>query len=65
VTRLRAACLAILAALAGAASAQELRIGLGAMTRSMDPHFSNTGPDVAHSLHVFDRLILQDENQAL
>lgn len=63
--RLRAACLVLLAALAGTASAQELRIGLGAMTRSIDPHFANTGPDVANSLHVFDKLILQDENQAL
>ena len=58
--------LAALAALAVApAGAQDLRVGLGAMTRSMDPHFANTGPDVAQSVHVFDKLIGQDENQKL
>jgi peptide/nickel transport system substrate-binding protein len=58
--------LALAAVLAAApASAQELKIGLGAMARSMDPHFTNSGPDVANMLHVFDKLILQDEKQAL
>jgi peptide/nickel transport system substrate-binding protein len=46
-------------------AAQELKVGLGAMARSMDPHFTNSGPDVANMLHVFDKLILQDEKQAL
>jgi len=50
---------------AAPATAQEIRIGLGAMARSMDPHFTNSGPDVANMLHVFDKLILQDEKQAL
>ena len=50
---------------AGSASAQELKIGLGAMARSMDPHFYNSGPDVANMLHVYDKLILQDEKQGL
>ena len=57
--------LLLLALTLGDASAQELRVGLGAMTRSMDPHFANTGPDVANSLHLFDKLIQQDENQTL
>lgn len=58
--------LAIAAVLmAGPTAAQEIRIGLGAMARSMDPHFTNSGPDVANMLHVFDKLILQDEKQAL
>ncbi len=66
--KFRSCCLASFLAFVvatGIAAAQELRIGLGAMTRSMDPHFANTGPDVAQSLHLFDKLILQDENQVL
>lgn len=50
---------------AAPASAQELKIGIAAMARSMDPHFTNSGPDVANMLHVFDKLILQDEKQGL
>jgi peptide/nickel transport system substrate-binding protein len=60
-----AAVAAALALAAAPAPAQELRVGLGAMTRSIDPHFANTGPDVAQSLHLFDKLILQDESQKL
>ncbi len=58
--------LAIAAVLVAApASAQELKIGLGAMARSMDPHFYNSGPDVANMLHIYDKLVLQDEKQGL
>jgi peptide/nickel transport system substrate-binding protein len=51
--------------LAAPVSAQELKIGLGAMARSMDPHFFNSGADVANMLHVYDKLVLQDEKQTL
>ncbi|MSP49136.1 MAG: ABC transporter substrate-binding protein [Alphaproteobacteria bacterium] len=63
---MRAHWLAVAAVFAAApATAQELKIGLGAMARSVDPHFYNSGPDVANMLHVFDKLVLQDEKQGL
>ena len=31
----------------------------------MDPHFHNLGPNNAMSVHIFDRLIAQDEKQRL
>ncbi|MEO1492127.1 MAG: ABC transporter substrate-binding protein [Pseudomonadota bacterium] len=60
--------LGILAAstlLAGPALAEELTIGLASEPTSMDPHYHNLGPNNAMSRHIFDRLILQDENQRL
>lgn len=64
--RLRAALFA--AALAPAvialpAAAQTLTIGLGVEPSSIDPHYHNLGPNNSLSLHVFDRLVLPDENQ--
>lgn len=47
------------------ASAEPLVVGLASETTSMDPQFHNTGPNNALSTHIFDRLILQDENQQL
>ena len=64
-TRRPLAVLAAICLASGSVAAQELRVALGSMTRSMDPHFANTGPDVANSLHLFDKLILQDEKQKL
>lgn len=49
----------------GAASAEKLTIGLASEPTSMDPHFHNLGPNNAMSVHLFDRLIAQDEKQRL
>ncbi len=57
--------LALAVGMAAAAQAADLRVGLGSMANSMDPHFRNSGPDVANMLHVFDKLILQDERQQI
>ena len=62
-TAIAAAALAIAAA--SPAGSQELRIALGVLARSIDPHFANVATDQAQSLHLFDRLIMQDENQRL
>jgi len=43
----------------------ELRIGLSAEPSAIDPHFHNLTPNNSLLKHIFDRLIDQDENQAL
>src|SRR5262249_13381695 len=43
----------------------ELRIGLSAEPSAIDPHFHNLTPHKSLLKHIFDRLIDQDENQAL
>jgi peptide/nickel transport system substrate-binding protein len=48
---------------AGAAGAQELKIGLSAEPSAMDPHFHNLTPNNSVLKHIFDRLTDQDENQ--
>src|SRR6266852_9402703 len=48
---------------AGAAAAQELKIGLSAEPSAMDPHFHNLTPNNSLLKHIFDRLTDQDENQ--
>jgi peptide/nickel transport system substrate-binding protein len=55
------------AAIAAAAQAQEkeLRIGLAAEPSAMDPHFHNLGPNHSLTKHFFERLVDQDETQAL
>lgn len=55
----------VLAIGAGAATAEKLTIGLASEPTSMDPHFHNLGPNNAMSVHIFDRLIAQDEKQRL
>lgn len=55
----------LLALSASAASAEKLIFGLASENTSMDPQFHNVGPNNALSLHIFDRLILQDEKQRL
>jgi len=53
-------------ATAGAqASDEELKIGLSAEPSAIDPHFHNLTPNNSLLKHIFDRLIDQDENQAL
>lgn len=67
-TKLTAATAAAVGALVlftGAASAEKLTIGLASEPTSMDPHFHNLGPNNAMSVHLFDRLIAQDEKQRL
>ncbi|SPA25641.1 putative extracellular solute-binding protein [Cupriavidus taiwanensis] len=47
---------------AGAAHAEDLRIGLAADVTSMDPHWNNAGPNNAIALHVFESLVFMDKN---
>ena len=55
----------MLAALATPAAAQEITLGLGTSVTSIDPHFHNLASNIKISLHVFDRLIEQDERLRL
>ena len=48
-----------------AATADEITIGLASEPTAMDPHFHNLGPNNAISVHIFDRLIGQDDRQRL
>ncbi len=64
-TTATAVAFGILAMGAGAASAEKLTIGLASEPTSLDPHFHNLGPNNAMSVHIFDRLIAQDEKQRL
>ena len=50
---------------AGAAGAQELRIGLAAEPTSIDPHYHNLTPNNGFSRNVFDGLINPDDKQRL
>lgn len=54
-----------LVALAGAAAAQEVRIGLSSEPTSMDPHFHNVGPNNMLRRHIFQSLVTTDANQKL
>ncbi|ESJ19871.1 ABC transporter substrate-binding protein, partial [Cupriavidus sp. HPC(L)] len=47
---------------AGAAQAEDLRIGLAADVTSMDPHWNNAGPNNAIALHIFESLVFMDKN---
>jgi len=49
----------------GTATAQELRIGLGAEPTAMDPHYHNLSPNNSLLSHVFERLVGQDERQRM
>jgi peptide/nickel transport system substrate-binding protein len=48
---------------AGAANAQDLRIGLASEPTAMDPHFHNLSPNNSMLSHVFEALVGQDEMQ--
>src|SRR5215470_9687453 len=63
---LKGVALAVVAAgWIAAAQAQEMKIGLSAEPSAMDPHFHNLTPNNSLLRHIFDRVIDQDENQAL
>ena len=47
---------------ASAAAPRTLRIGLAADVSSMDPHWNNSGPNNAMALHVFESLVLLDQD---
>src|SRR5512134_3035104 len=48
-----------------AAWAQDLTVGLGANVTSIDPHFHNLSPNSSVAVHIFSRVIEQDEKQRL
>jgi peptide/nickel transport system substrate-binding protein len=53
------------AVLASPVAAQELTIGVSAEPSALDPHYHNLGPNNAMRRHIFESLVLQDENQRL
>jgi peptide/nickel transport system substrate-binding protein len=55
----------LLLAFAATVSAKNLTIGLASEPTAMDPHFHNLGPNNSLLSHLFDALVLQDENQSL
>ena len=59
-----AAC-ALACAFSPTASAQELRIGMGADITSVDPHFVNLFPNNNIAWHVFDALVMLDADSRL
>jgi peptide/nickel transport system substrate-binding protein len=63
--RLSAAVLAAGLALAGAAEARELRIGLGSEPSSMDPHYQILHPNEMVARHVFEPLVFMDPRMRL
>lgn len=64
-TKATVAAASILALGAGAVAAEKLTIGLASEPTAMDPHFHNLGPNNAMTLHIFDRLVDQNEKQQL
>ena len=57
--------LALAFAFAGAAAAQDLRIGLASEPTAMDPHYHNLSPNNSLLSHIFQSLVGQDERQRL
>jgi len=53
------------AVLASPVAAQELTIGVSAEPSALDPHYHNLGPNNAMRRHIFESMILQDEQQRL
>jgi peptide/nickel transport system substrate-binding protein len=62
---IRRALAALLASVAVGATAQEIRIGMGADVTSMDPHFVNLFPNNNIAEHVFEKLITLDSDSRL
>jgi peptide/nickel transport system substrate-binding protein len=62
---LRGAAFCAALALAPAAGAQELRVGLAASITALDPHFHVIGSNAALSRNIFDGLVNQDDSQRL
>ena len=54
--RLAVGCVLLFAAFVQSGRAQDLRIGVAALSTSVDPHFYNLAANVTLSLHIFDRL---------
>jgi len=65
VRHIAAAVLSTLLGFAGAATGQELRIGLAAEPTAMDPHYHNLSPNNSLLSHIFQSLVGQDERQRL
>jgi len=63
--RFGALALALALGPACGAPAADLRIGLSADVTSIDPHWSNSGPNVAVSHHIFEPLTQTDPNGRL
>lgn len=63
ITRTMRALPFVTLALAGAASAETLTIGLASEPTSLDPHFHNVGPNNAMSVQIYGSLINRDETQ--
>jgi peptide/nickel transport system substrate-binding protein len=42
------------------AAAQTLTLGYAAVVSTIDPHYHNLGPNNAHAMHLFDRLVERD-----
>ncbi|MGO4674780.1 hypothetical protein AB4Z40_17955 [Bosea sp. 2YAB26] len=61
----RAAMAAALSLVAGAAVAQELRIGISAEPSAMDPHYHNLTPNNMLARHIYEPLVGQDASQRL
>ena len=57
-----AALAAAIAFSASPASAQELKIGLKTEPSSLDPQYHALNPNLQIALHMFDTLVMQDEN---
>ena len=55
----------LLAAASPSVRAQELKIGVAALSTSVDPHFYNLAANVTLSLHIFDRLTQRAPNSSL
>ena len=53
---------AVALCLASAASAQDLKIGLKTEPSSLDPQYHALNPNLQAAFHVFDSLVMQDEN---
>ncbi|MHB2266518.1 ABC transporter substrate-binding protein [Aliihoeflea sp. PC F10.4] len=64
-TGLAAAGVMALAALSGAAQAQQLRVGLASEATSMDPQFHNLATNTQIRFNIFESLIQQDAQQML
>lgn len=59
-------CAAFLAAvLVSPAAAQNLTIGVSAEASALDPHYHNLGPNNQMRRHIFESLLLTDENQRI
>jgi len=57
--------ISLVAVLASPAVAQDLTIGIAAEPSALDPHYHNLGPNNAMRRHIFESLLLTDENQRL